>query len=203
MDRQEHVGGVVVWIELRYYPMILEIYSGGIAAVDGGRYDSLAQIFSMSVQNADENSASRTFSEKVARAISTLNEANVFKNIPGHERHHVPMSEYLFKILQPKLDDVLFLGKNYENAFDRFEVLFALAVADERKQRGSTPWGPVGRFGWKHHHHNSPLKAIVDEAKAQKDDWPPLKAGLFGGDYARFDTLSAEYISFIDRLSMW
>lgn len=203
MDRPEHVGGLAIWIALRYYPMILEIYSGGIAAVDGERYDSLAQIFNTPVQIADEKSTHRTFAGRVGRAISQLNQANVFKKIPGHERHHVPMSEYLFKVLQPKLDDALFLGKDYENTFDRFEVLFALAVADANKQSQRNPWGPVGRFGWKHHTGDGPLKAIVEEAKSQKERWVPLKAGLFGGDYVRFEAVAEEYISYIDRLSMW
>lgn len=204
MDRPEHVGGLTIWIALRYYPMVLEIYSGGIAAVDGERYDSLAQIFNTPVQIADEKSTYRTFAERVGRAISELNQANVFKKISAHEKHHVPMSEYLFKVLQPKLDDVLFLGKNYENAFDRFEVLFALVVADANKQSQRNPWGPVGRFGWKHHHNgDGPLKAVIEEAKSQKNQWPPLKAGLFGGDYVRFEALAEEYIAFIDRLSMW
>ncbi len=184
--------------------MILEIYSGGIAAVDGERYDSLAQIFNTPVQIADEKSTYRIFAERVGRAISELNQANVFKKISGHERHHVPMSEYLFKVLQPKLDDVLFLGKNYENAFDRFEVLFALVVADANKQSQRNPWGPVGRFGWKHQHHgDGPLKAIIEEARSQKDMWPPLRAGLFGGDHVRFEAVAEEYISYVDRLNMW
>lgn len=204
MDRQEHVGGLVVWIKLRFYPMILEIYSGGIAAIDGERYDSLAHIFGTSIQVADENGSSRIFAERIGEAISNLQQANVFKKIPGHERHHVPMSEYLFKILQPKLDDVLFLGKNYENAFDRFEILFALVVADANKQRARNPWGPVGRFGWKHkHHHDDPLTAMINEAKAQRDQWPPIKAGLFGGDFNRFEKVAGEYAAFVSGLSMW
>lgn len=204
MDRQEHGGGLSIWIALRYYPMILEIYSAGISAVDGGRYDSLSQIFNTPILITDEQIAHKSFAERVGQAISELNQADVFKKISGHERHHVPMSEYLYKILQPKLDDVLFLGKNYDNAFDRFEVLFALTVADANKQRQRNPWGPVGRFGWKHHHGNTgPLAAIVAEAKLLKDQWPPIKEGLFGGDYERFELVADEFTAFIDRLNMW
>jgi len=53
------------------------------------------------------------------------------------------MSEYLFKTLQPKLDDILFIGKSYEKSFDEFEVLFALVVADIKKQRDEHVWGPI------------------------------------------------------------
>ena len=46
-----------------------------------------------------------------------------FKQIPDHERNYAPMSEYLFKLLQPLLDDILFIGKSYERVFDEFEVI--------------------------------------------------------------------------------
>ena len=33
------------------------------------------------------------------------------------------------------LDDLLFLGRDYENNFDRFEVLLALVYADLRRDK--------------------------------------------------------------------
>jgi hypothetical protein len=112
------------------------------------------------------------------------------------------LSEYLFKILQPKLDDVFFLGKDYESAFDLFEVLLALAVADMRQTRNEGVWGPVGRFGWKNHRGgNSPLGRVLAEAKSMGDAWPPFKAGLFGGSYERFEKSATEYSQSIARLS--
>ena len=111
------------------------------------------------------------------------------------------MSEYLFKILQPKLDDVLFLGKNYEQAFDTFEVFFALAVADLNLLRENYCWGPPGRFAWKYrgHNDNGPLGRIISEGRTQQDSWAPLQAGLFGGDYTRFDNVATQLTAEISR----
>ena len=68
-----------------------------------------------------------------------LERTKAFSQLPGHKRHYVPCSEYLFKLLQPMLDDILFLGRDYEQYFDRFEVLLALVHADlEQAQSKST-----------------------------------------------------------------
>lgn len=43
-DRLESQSGTVAWLHLRWYPLILALYCSGIAAVEGQRYDSLADI---------------------------------------------------------------------------------------------------------------------------------------------------------------
>lgn len=200
-DRLEQQGGLTVWLALRWYPLLLELYYAGIAAVDGQRFDSLAAIFYTSVPTSEYQSHADTFVGSTAKGLLDLNRSNVLKQIPGHERHHVPLSEYLFKILQPKLDDVLFLGKNYEQAFDTFEVFFALAVADLDLLKGGNGWGPIGRFGWKHSSRdNGPFAKIVSEGRAQQNAWAPLKAGLFGGSYERFNTVATKYAEHISKL---
>ena len=119
----------------------------------------------------------------------------------GYENNHLPISKYLLKILQPKLDDLLFLGKNYEYAFDTFEVFFALVVADMRQARDQGVWGPVGRFGWKNREGDtSPLGRVIAEARRMKDSWPPLRARLFGGNFERFNKVATEYAQLVGKL---
>src|SRR5207245_3728055 len=67
--------------------------------------------------------------------------------------------------------------------FDRFEILLALCYADAAN--GS--WGPPGRFAWKHSrgHGGDPYRTILIEAGEQRDEWSPVKAGLFKRSSAR------------------
>lgn len=203
-DRLESQGGLVVWLNLRWYPIIIGLYYAGIAAVEGKRYDSLANIFYTVVASSEYGQRDEFFVEAVANGILELTRADMFKKLPGHEKHYAPMSEYLFKILQPKLDDILFIGKNYERSFDEFEVLFALAVADIKKQRDGYVWGPFGRFGWKHRGRDSaPFQRILDEARAKGGGWEPFQAGLFGGNLERFNAVADEYQQQIAKLNWW
>jgi len=202
-DRLDLKGGQSIWLALRWYPVILETYCSGIAAVQGGRWDSVADIFLTSAGASDYGREERYFVGAVSRAILDLASMDAFNRIPGHEKHYVPMSEYLFKILQPRLDDVLFVGKDYERAFDEFEVLLALSVCDIHVQRKEQVWGPVGRFGWKHHRGSAPLARVIDEARAAGDNWAPIKAGLFGGKIERFEAAAVPYLEDIKKRNWW
>lgn len=188
----ENQGGVVVWIKLRWYPLLLLTYNAGIAAIESKNYSSLAELFCIKQGSTDYENRGAFFIQKVASAVGELGGA--FKKIPDHERNYTPISEYLFKILQPGLDDLFFLGKGYEAVFDEFELLFALSVADLNKQEGSHFWGPVGRFGWKNRDYGtSPLQKLRNEAALHKDNWGPIKAGMFGGRYERFEEVAEQY----------
>jgi Caspase domain len=200
-DRLESTGGLTVWLALRWYPLLIELYCSGVAAVDARRFDSLAAIFGTNLPSSEYQRTSDTFVEAASMAVLELNRTNVLKQIPGHERNYTPLSDYLLKVLQPKLDDVLFLGKNYEAAFDTFEVYFALCAADARLVSGQDAWGPIGRFGWKRNRDNSPLERVLKEADAQKSEWLPLKAGLFGGDLERFKKAAERFTQMISGLN--
>lgn len=201
-DRLESRGGLTIWLGLRWYPLILELYTAGIAAIDAQRYDNLATLFYTQLPSSEYRDKTDTFVETVSNGLLEIIRTDAFKQIPGHERHYTPFSEYLFKILQPRLDNTFFLGKNYETAFDEFEVIFALAIADIRRAKGGDVWGPIGRFGWKHRNRdNGPLARIVNDARTRKEQWPPIRAGMFGGSFERFDKVATEYFELVGRLN--
>jgi len=203
-DRLESTSsGLTVWLALRWYPLLLQLYCSGIAAVDARRFDSLAAIFGTALPSSDSRRASDIFVDAASTAVLELNRTNVLMQIPGHERNYTPLSEYLLKILQPKLDDALFLGKNYETAFDTFEVYFALSAADARLVNGQDAWGPIGRFGWKRGRDSSPLERVIKEANVQKSEWLPLKAGMFGGDAERFKKVAEQFLQLTGRLNWY
>jgi hypothetical protein len=201
-DRLESRGGLAIWLGLRWYPLLLELYTAGIAAVDAQRFDNLAALFYTPLPGSEYQDRVDTFIEAASNGLLQLHRTDAFKQIPGHERNYTPLSEYLFKVLQPRLDDTFFLGKNYETAFDDFEVFLALATADMRQAKDKNAWGPIGRFGWKHHNRdNGPLALVVVEARSKKESWPPLRAGMFGGSFGRFDTVATQYLEMVGRLN--
>ena len=201
-DRLEPKGGLVVWTALRWYPIILLLYTAGISALAAEKYDNLAAMLLARVGASRAFETSTELVLAIGQAILDLERTEAFKTLPGHERHYVARSEYLYKLLQPMLDDVLFLGRDYEQYFDKFEILLALVHADLYKIETKHVWGPIGRFGWKFHSREvNPLKEILEEAERQKESWGPLKAGLFGGDYSRFSSISGEYVEIISGLN--
>lgn len=196
--------GLSVWLNLRWYPLLLILYKAGIAAVESKNYLALSEVLYTRLGGSDHD-ASSTFAQKLSNGILELVRVDVFKRIPGHERQYTPLSEYLFKQIQPAMDDLFFLGKGYEESFDEFEVLYALVVADTGCQAGRHLWGPVGRFGWKfsNDRENSPFARLFAEASSLKELWPPIKAGMFGGSYERFEKVAVEFRGVLERLNWW
>ncbi len=197
--------GMPAWINLRWYPAIIKIYTSGIAAVEGQRYDSLANIFYTKVTSSDLPPKEEYYVKFVANAILNLNRDNTFKEIPGYEQHYTPLSDYLFKLLQPSLDDILFIGNNYENSFDEFEVLLALVAADLWQRDEGHMWAPIGRFGWKRSRHvsNDPLSRVISAAREQGMNWEPIRQGLFGGDLQRFTEVAEAFQAKVSQLNWW
>ena len=196
--RIQVAGGLNVWLSLRWYPPFLLAYAAGIAAVASSAYHNLTSLFHARVPDTRRGEDTPLLVSLVA-GVGDLSDG--FKALPGHERQYVPHSEYIFKQLQPKLDDLLFLGTDYEPAYDRFEMLLALEHAHLNNRLGFNFWGPLGRFGWKHHRGlASPYSSLISEALSAGPAWPPTEAGLFGGSEDRFKEVSAAFGERLNRL---
>lgn len=202
IDDKQASGGKVTWLALRFYPSSLLLYSGGIAAISSQKYENLFTMFSTRIGPKYSGEARKEILQIVIEEAVDLERTKIFKTLPGYERNFVPRSEYLFKVLQPVIDDLLFLGNRYEEMFDRFEVFLALVYADLDNRRFGNFWGPLGRFAYKHKSRgmrDKPFTEIINEAKYYDNDWAPLKAGFFNGSYERFNEVSTEFEKLINQ----
>ena len=205
-DHLESESGLIIWNSLRWYPTILLSYSAGIAALAAEQYDNLRAIFNAPITSRRSNSDYSELAPAIGDEILDIERSDAFKQLPGHEKYYVPRSEYLFKLLQPELDDDLFLGKEYELMFDRFEIFLALVNATARKKNENRAWGPIGRFGWKNSNRggrDNPLHKTIEQINSEGKDWPPFKSGLFGFDFDLFLKTVEEFSQMISRLNWW
>lgn len=192
--------GLSIWLSLRWYPILLLSYSVGISAIAGNNYENLSAYFGTQLSKSLLMSE-RTVMDGLYGSIGGIHEA--IKQLPGHERQFVPVSEYLYKYFQPVLDDLLFLGNEYESTFDRFEIFVALEYGYERIKKNQMFWAPIGRYGWKSRYgdNSSPLHLLIAEGKSAGEEWAPLKAGLLGGSFANFEQSSTELLRLISQRS--
>jgi hypothetical protein len=199
-------GGKVVWLGLRWYPIQLLLYAGGIASLAGGNYANLSAIVTARVAIRHSRDVRRQIIIPAVDGMVEVGRTNILKTLPGHERNYVPLSEYMFKVLQPPLEDLLFLGTSYEPLFDRFEVLYALTYADLTYDEEARVWGPLGRFGWKYSSRvrdTNPFTELVAEADQMKEKWAPLNSGLFQGSYQRFKKIADGFEELLQHLNWY
>lgn len=196
-EADKGIGGIVLWLNLPWYPILLLIYAAGISALTSRNYDALSVVLQTSVQVELER-------KRLPIIVPTINKLgelhDTFRLLPGHERNYVPRSEHLFKTLQPVLEDLLLLGRAYEQFFDEFEVLLALTYADATDRR----WGPPGRFGWKQRWHSeNPFTQVIEEAQKKGNAWGPLQAGLFQGSTEQFSKTAEAYKEAVLNKLQW
>ena len=194
----EMEGGQTVWLGLRWYPVKVLLYTGGISALSAQNYANLYSLLNVQIQDPRNSSAHTPLIIPMVDESIPVARTGIWKHVPGHERHYVPESEYAFNETQPKVEDLFFLGKSYEDQFDRFEMLMSLTYAHRtwKQDDGLGVWGPAGRFWWKFRSHrvtSDPFSQLRQEAASMTDSWEPLKAGFFGGSYKRFEALVDDY----------
>lgn len=202
-ENQKTREGKTAWLALRWYPTIILLYSAGISAIAADNYNYLSKILLTKITRHNKNDSEITLI--VGEAIKDIARSNLFKTLPEYEQKYVPRSEYTFKLLQPLFDDLLFLGKEYEKMFDRFEVFLALVYADLNNQNGYI-WGPIGRFGWKFNNLSGNNNIFIDikkEAESLKNEWPPIKNGFFGGSYDRFAKICQGFEEKLQKLNWY
>ena len=177
------------WSDLGRYPALLLVYSSGIAAVASENYSVLREIASRpSVTARDtENNAPAPIEIETHRIMDRDRARLIFEN-----RNFTPVSDYLFDQLQNAIRTMGVDDAQYLEAFDNFEYLWCLLHVDAEMQRGSSdPWAPYGSFIWRwqryggegggHRFSDQASRALEDSDK----NWPPIRAGLFGGDLRR------------------
>jgi hypothetical protein len=182
-------GGWSVWNELRFYPALLLLYAGGLAAVASGRYYILEALLAKPRYKGNEGAASlyeKLFPERIitnnglARTLLTPDRRG--RVSPRNE-----YNEYLHGYFRSTLRELLPLDSEYDEVFDRFEFLLcANYVHRKRNLIGS----PVGRF-LRHYSvysftENTFGKEMSDEVEKEQNNWPPLKGGMFDGSTAHF-----------------
>jgi hypothetical protein len=189
-------GGFDVWLGLRWYPLGVLFYASSIAALAGENYALLGTLFS--VHGFSRREGPRLVFMDVNDGLAEARGA--FRLLPGHDRHRVPGSEYLYIKLQQTMAKDLHLGGAFEHLFDRFEILNAIAHVSRSGSTGTR--GPLGRFWWKRHeqHDGGPLARLEAEAKAAGNAWAPLASGLYDGSIERFLEAAATFRGFLDTV---
>lgn len=174
-------GGTSSWLDLDLYPAVLTLYAAGLGCVLGNRDEQLGGLL-----------ASRTVRERsewkpvvLVLSAQAAVDYRIAQQLPGLERHHTPMSDHLFEVLRPWLDDLETDAEWFEQAFNRFEYLHGLVMFDLTRQAGGQGFAPIGRYSWRGQDGNAIDGVVRAEIIDAGPAWPLLRAGLFGGDVGR------------------
>lgn len=186
---QQTQGGMTFWLNLRYYPALLLLYAGGIAAVANDNYSVLRALLIDPQVNRD----STMQSSALALTKDQVLEDSHAQILPAMQNKIVALSQWLDLRLRESLRPVLISGDHYQLAFDRFEYLWGLIHVDSGPSPLGHPWGPIGNFVWRRSQGSSPADQVAREIDAKGAEWGPLRYGFFRGDVERLKDAKAAF----------
>jgi hypothetical protein len=193
-------------IALRFLPALCLTLSGAVAAHSAGRWDVLRDLTTSPIDSGNGRTYallnvlgpwapfdnSEYLPNLLARLIGTDQDPATVSAGLGNgsiPKKYTPVSDWLLELLRPVLEDQFATNADYERAFDDTELFLGVLSQDLVLQSDST-WrqssGWFGRYTWKDRHR---AQDVVDELELRVRSagraWPPLQAGLFGGDIDR------------------
>lgn len=178
LSKPPETTGSTQWLQYQLYPALLVFYSGGIAALDSGNYQSLSALFDVAIE------------KPVDGPVPLPRIANPFfipkglgnKLFRGEkDNYKTPFSDHVFELFNSEFPETLIFEDGLEESFDQWELLVSMAAAEHEldKDFGRT-WAPAGRFAWRNRNTQS---GILEATRAQLDksdgNWLPFKSGLF------------------------
>ncbi len=201
--------GQTALLEMRRFPTTVLLYAGGIAAVHRENYSMLKAIAIDAQFRADPHPVpvvgvghvwlpfSQTELTAHLLAFEASGEDITDELIDSLEtgrrgKRHTPVSDFLHDKLKEPASIVIDDDIDYTTTFDRLEVLLAALASDAKAKTEGTEahvWGPwFGSFTWRSKYSSrGPEQQIYDEFLEARDQWMPIRAGLFGGEVERAD----------------
>lgn len=179
-------------LRLRRYPAMLLFYAGGIAAVAGERYKTLAALFHKTKVRRWkmlQNAAS-------ALPPATVVDSYDLKHLPEYQLSAMPLELHLRNHLRTPLASVIHTEDEYLDCFTCFEYFFALDSLAKGNGiiSGSFMWESEIRRRYQQIYSYNP--AVIGEANAliERDgaEWLPYKSGVFAGAWESFSDFKKE-----------
>ncbi|MFI9453376.1 toll/interleukin-1 receptor domain-containing protein [Amycolatopsis sp. NPDC052450] len=222
-------GGLTALLNLRHVPALIATFTVALAATGQGRWDNLKTLLvDVSVpQRYGEgreplvqaeapwrpfDDHSQLLPNVIARLAQFGEDPRTALSVFMQKQkgtYHTPVAEWLHTILRPYFSDQFVDDTAYDEGFDHAEVILGIISQDidnvraaanpQRTWAGRSRW--FGRSTWRGKYGPGPVDAVSTEIESRGASWPPLKAGLFGGDLDRAKTAANDYAAQFQQMA--
>lgn len=187
--------GTVLYANLRAYPASRLMYALGIAAVHAGNIAFLTRLLRAKVKSEREHDV--ILMERLAPA-HLVDEPHWMKNLEGMNNRKLPLNDWLFQSIRSAFRTTIPEDSEFEMAFDRFELLVALAGAIGPGGDGSGQvWASWGCFAFRYGRAKVLLDEVVEAVR--KDGIASPYLPLLGKTVAELEALQVPFINSASR----
>jgi hypothetical protein len=187
--------------KLLYFPSLLALYSIGLSALMHDNYDLINICFNIKIKDFDSDYADQLF--LLDRVNSCMVESRIMNEIIS-QNDTTPISTYLANTLKPTFTRYFYNDKEFDDKFDVFEYLLSLNYMHLLVEKYGYDWAPWGQYQRRRFRglrgQQYILNDFIKESELMKEEWPPLKAGMFNGSYAVFENVREKLDEFLKKI---
>ncbi len=192
--------------QIHYWAAISLFYAIGISCVRYNKYSLLNALFHLSIpEYSFSDTCNRIY--LIDRLQPCYWGSDKFNNL-NNTRQKTPVSTKLFQQLRPYFANSILTETEYVSIFCIFEYLLSLNYKDVGAGLAiASYWSPWGEFVWRKYYfmreQNNLFTSFFAQADNLKNNWEPIKQGMFEGEYDRYakakkqvDDFTTQYIHF-------
>lgn len=146
----KNTNGIEIYIKLQYYPCLIAFFVSIIACIESDNFKLLKEILNLNKDiGVNRYIDTNNLLVNVSSSLSEI--SSYFKIFSPEKNYKYPFSEYIYVLIQPELDDLLFIGEEYEKDFVTAEMLISImnALIRYKYDYDERVWGTSGRFNYK------------------------------------------------------
>ena len=121
------------------------------------------------------------------------------------QRYYYPISLFLLNELRPLFEDFFVVNSEYENTFYIWERMKSLIYGYNKCSILREFDVPLGQFVRSEKEYElrgmgkEPYTIFWKSADSLKNEWPPIKQGMFGGRYENYKAINEQAIDFYSK----
>lgn len=175
----------------------------GVACVKYNRFKELDSILKLSVPAPNFMNVSRR--EPLLRLIGETHWRKETWNLLMGQNYYYPMSIFILEKLRPIFKNYFLVDAEYEYTFYIWERLKSLVFGYNKYYILNTFSIPLGNFTRSEIEYKfrglgeDPYTIFWESADTLKNEWLPIKQGMFGGCYENYKDISAQAQDFIKQ----
>jgi hypothetical protein len=173
-----------LWVELQPYPSTLMLYALGLGAVEADERGLLfiGELFGTTLHR--ENKKDKAFVELLPPFCLFERGGEPATLLEGLAGHRVPLSDWLFALMQLRFQSLFSSVSRFAYAFDRLEILISLSYAHYAKIENDWTYVPKGRYCYREDSLGRILKELRLSIESFGEKSPYVRSGIFGNSAA-------------------
>ena len=188
-------------LNVHYWASVSMLYAIGIACVKYSKFSYLNTLFHLMLpEHSSPDSSGRIY---LLNKLHPCYWGSDDVNNLNRTRYKTPISTILSRQLRPYFEKEIFWDSEYIAIFCIFEYLLSLNFKHIGGLSYDPDWVPWGEFRWRTmifmRGNNDLYSTFFAQAESQKNNWEPIKQGMFDGKYEVYEKLKTEVDDFLNK----